>query len=403
MRKNSKNSLSVIIPIFNVDKYLSICLDSLCKAILDIDEKEVICVNDGSTDDSLAIIKEYQDKYDFVELIDKKNAGYGAAVNSGLDVSKGEYITIVESDDCIIPNIHSKLLIKLNENPEADFIKTPYLIWVDGQVTDTIKLDDPPDEPFTAIDYPAALMFPPSIWSAVYRRKFLEKNTIRVIETPGASYQDTFFSTLLFLVGGKMLYHDEPYYLYRNDRLDASRHSKTKTNEIIHIFDQIQEILESKNLFLGKTKQLYYAVYFKRLVWFFSTVSISFREEVFKLAYNRFTPVFEDSVLYATVQTFLNKNEVSHLKNLKDGSYKKMQVLFDPVRPVKPRMGDFMFYKELDRYISSKPIVREFKASIIYRAGKALLLELWTITKVIISFISGFIEPLYKTVAKIKK
>jgi len=80
-----------------------------------------------------------------------------------------------------------------------------------------------------------------------------------------------------------------------------------------------------------------------------------------------------------------------------------MQVLFDPARPVKPRMGDFMFYKELDRYISSKPIVREFKATIIYRVGKALLLELWTITKVIISFISGFIEPLYKTVAKIKK
>jgi len=216
MRKNTKNSLSVIVPIFNVDKYLAICLNSLCEAIQDIAVKEVICVNDGSTDDSLSIIKEFQSKYDFVSLIDKENAGYGAAINSGLDASKGEYVTIVESDDCIIPNIHSKLIKKLEDNPDADFIKTPYLVWVDGQVTSKTKLNDAPEEPFTAEDYPAALMFPPSIWSAVYRRKFLEENNIRVIETPGASYQDTFFSTLLFLQGGRMLYHDEPYYLYRN-------------------------------------------------------------------------------------------------------------------------------------------------------------------------------------------
>lgn len=398
MRKNSKNSLSVIVPIFNVDKYLSVCLDSLCKAILDIDQKEVICVNDGSTDNSLAIIKEYQDKYNFVTLINKENAGYGAAVNSGLEVSNGEYVTIVESDDCIIPNIHSKLLKKLNDEPEADFIKTPYLVWVDGQVTDTVKLNDPPDEPFSVVDYPAALMFPPSIWSAVYRRKFLEKNNIRVIETPGASYQDTFFSTLVFLEGGKMLYHAEPYYLYRNDRLDASRHSKTKTREIIHIFDQIKEILESKGLFFGRTKQLYYAVYFKRLVWFFSTVSIDYREEVFKLAYNRFTPVFDDQVLYATVQTDLNKGEVEHLKNLKEGSYQKMQPLFNPAQPGESRMGDFMFYKELDRYISSKPLVVQFKKTIIYKAGKLISIESWKIIEVIVNLF----KSLFKTAIKFK-
>lgn len=399
MHINTKNSLSVIIPIFNVDKYLAICLDSLCEAIQDIAVKEVICINDGSTDNSLSIIKSFQAKYDFVDLIDKENAGYGAAINSGLDASKGEYITVVESDDCIIPNIHSKLIKKLEDNPEADFIKTPYLVWIDGQVTSTTKLSDTPEEPFTAEDYPAALMFPPSIWSAVYRRKFLEKNNIRVIETPGASYQDTFFSTLLFLQGGKMLYHDEPYYLYRNDRMDASRFSKTKTREIIHIFDQIKVILENKGLFLGKTKQLYYAVYFKRLVWFFSTVASHFQEEVFKLAYNRFTPVFDDQVLYAMVQTEINKAEVDQLKNLKEGSFIKMQPLFNPPQPRKQRMNDFLFYRTLDQYISNKPLVIQFKSTLLYKTGKFIFLE----TQNTINVISNFFKFLYQITNKIRK
>jgi len=399
MRKNTKNSLSVIVPIFNVDKYLAICLNSLCEAIQDISVKEVICVNDGSTDDSLSIIKEFQSKYDFVRLIDKENAGYGAAINSGLDASKGEYVTIVESDDCIIPNIHSKLIKKLEDNPDADFIKTPYLVWVDGQVTSKTKLNDAPEEPFTAEDYPAALMFPPSIWSAVYRRKFLEENNIRVIETPGASYQDTFFSSLLFLQGGKMLYHDEPYYLYRNDRMDASRFSKTKTREIIHIFDQIKEILESKNLFVGRTKQLYYAVYFKRVVWFFSTVTTNFREEVFKLAYNRFTPVFDDHVLYAIVQTLLKKNEVEYLKDLKEGAYRKLAPLFNQSQPTPKQVNDFLFYKTLWSYLLNKPFVVQAKKTATYKAGKFIFLE----AKDVINTVSSFFKFLYQITNKIRK
>lgn len=381
MEEANKILLSVVVPIYNVDKYLDLCLDSLCKALRDVPSKQVICVNDGSTDNSLAIIKAYVDNYGFVECIDKANAGYGAAINAGMSAAKGEFFTIVESDDCIIPEVYGHLLEKLTLNPDADFIKTPYLVWVDGQVTKTVSLSDAPEYPFSAVEDPQGLMFPPSIWSAIYRRSFLDEQGIYVIETPGAGYQDTFFSTLLFLTGGKMLYHNEAYYLYRNDRMDASRHSRTKTTEIVHIFDEIKTFLEAKEIFSGKIEYLYYTVFFKRLVWFFSTVNPAFQIEIFKLAYHRFLPVFEDKVLYACVDMQLTVHEKKQLSDLKAGQFRSFHHLFNSPQVKPTRHSDFMFYKELDRYISSWTVVKLFKETFIYKVAKILLLEVGKLLK----------------------
>lgn len=375
MEDNEDILLSVVVPIFNVENYLELCLQSLCEALLDVPTKQVICVNDGSTDNSLSIIKRFVDQYDFVECIDKENAGYGAAINSGMAQAKGEYFTIVESDDCIIPDVYNDLLLKMSQNPEADFIKTPYLVWVNGRVTNTIRLKDAPETPFSAEEYPEALLFPPSIWSAIYRKSYLDNNNIHVIETPGASYQDTFFSTLLFLEGGKMLYHDEAYYLYRNDRLDASRHSKTKTTEIIHIFDEIKRILDIKGAFKGKVEVLYYVVFFKRLIWFFSTVYENFQVDIFKLGHNRFIPVFDDPVLYARVEIMLNPTEKKQLFDLKNGAFECFHSVFNKPATLPQRRSDFMFYHELRKYLANKPLVLQYKKTIFHKVSKAIYLE----------------------------
>ena len=89
--------VSVLVPICNVEKYLAQCLDSLVNQTLQ--EIEIICINDGSTDNSLSIIKEFAAKDNRIVIIDKPNSGYGDSMNRGLAIAKGEYIGIVESDD----------------------------------------------------------------------------------------------------------------------------------------------------------------------------------------------------------------------------------------------------------------------------------------------------------------
>ncbi|VBB44605.1 Glycosyl transferase, family 2/glycosyl transferase family 8 [uncultured Paludibacter sp.] len=109
-----KNLFSIIIPVYNVEKYLRECLDSVL--MQNYTEFEVICVNDGSTDKSLNILNEYKTKYNNLIVIDKKNSGTAAARNEGMRAAKGEYIWFVDSDDWILPDALSVLDEKLKAN-----------------------------------------------------------------------------------------------------------------------------------------------------------------------------------------------------------------------------------------------------------------------------------------------
>ena len=91
--------VSIIIPVYNVSKYLRDCLDSVINQ--SFQNIEIICINDGSTDDSLEILKEYSSKDNRIIIIDKKNAGVSAARNDGIEKSSGEYLFCIDSDDYI--------------------------------------------------------------------------------------------------------------------------------------------------------------------------------------------------------------------------------------------------------------------------------------------------------------
>lgn len=91
--------VSIIIPVYNVEKYLRECLDSVIQQTLQ--DIEIICVNDGSTDNSLQILKEYAQNDSRIKIIDKPNSGYGQTMNVGMQNATGEYIGIVEPDDYV--------------------------------------------------------------------------------------------------------------------------------------------------------------------------------------------------------------------------------------------------------------------------------------------------------------
>lgn len=113
--------VSVIIPVYNTEKYLRKCLDSVCGQTLS--DIEIICINDCSTDGSLQILQEYAANDNRIKLIDfEKNQGAATARNKGLDIAQGEYIGFVDPDDFIDLNFYKKLYQKA-EDTDADVVK----------------------------------------------------------------------------------------------------------------------------------------------------------------------------------------------------------------------------------------------------------------------------------------
>lgn len=109
--------ISVIVPVFNTENYLKKCIDSILQQTYQ--DIELIIVDDGSTDNSFFICKEYERKDRRVKVIHKENGGQGSARNVGLDVCKGEYIIFVDSDDYILPDMF-QILIKNATLANAD-------------------------------------------------------------------------------------------------------------------------------------------------------------------------------------------------------------------------------------------------------------------------------------------
>ncbi len=116
--------VSVIIPIFNQEKYLNRCVDSLISQ--DFDDYEIILVNDGSTDKTPQICDEYAEKYSFIKVIHKVNAGVSAARNSGIDSALGEYIMFVDSDDYVTENYISTMYNHQIENHDKMIVCNMY-------------------------------------------------------------------------------------------------------------------------------------------------------------------------------------------------------------------------------------------------------------------------------------
>ena len=106
--------VSIVIPICNVERYLKECLDSVINQTLK--DIEIICVDDGSTDASLSILRTYEKMDTRIKVITKQNSGYGNTMNVGMDIAIGEYIGIVDADYYIEKNMFDRLCILLTFN-----------------------------------------------------------------------------------------------------------------------------------------------------------------------------------------------------------------------------------------------------------------------------------------------
>lgn len=217
--------VSVVIPIYNVESYLRACIESALDQTLQ--EIEVILLDDGSTDGSPAIIDYYAERDARVVAVHKPNEGYGTTCNRGMDMARGEFVAILESDDFIHPSMYEELY-RCAIDLGADVVKSPYFdCFADGVMKAYpyhrwISDNMPNRRLYSLRECSAQLAVHQSIWAGIYKRSYLEKNTIRFDEVPGAGHVDIKFCVQSLVYSDHLAWLDTPYYYYRVLREDSS-------------------------------------------------------------------------------------------------------------------------------------------------------------------------------------
>lgn len=266
--------ISVLMPIYNVERYLREALLSVADQTLrDI---EILCINDGSTDDSRAIVAEFCKLDARFRLIDKPNSGYGASMNRGLAEAQGDYIAILEPDDIYEPTA-LETLYKAAEVSDADVTKANYwFYWSKPQPKDKLIqvvkpawFEDAAQIEHLAVgslvigsnngdasdgiacmvadpyELPGIFFMIPSIWSALYKRSYLAEHNIRFLETSGASFQDLSFTFKVFAYTHKVCLVDAPILHYRQDNESSSVNDPKKAYCVIEELAEIDAVVEA--------------------------------------------------------------------------------------------------------------------------------------------------------------
>lgn len=219
-----KPTLSIIIPVYNVEAYLKQCLDSVL-----VDNSftgQVICVNDGSTDGSLAILEQYAATYPNIKIISQPNQGQSVARNMGLDHANGDYVLFLDSDDYYSKGAIEFLTDLSIANPDVDFFYMDCAIMTNGKRFYTLQNNEPVIMPLIDYyDYESAQYGSTPhgcVCGGFYKRDFIERNHLRML--PNCRYEDELFIFEVFLQKGTCmaLHVDQPYYNYRIGREGAT-------------------------------------------------------------------------------------------------------------------------------------------------------------------------------------
>lgn len=210
--------ISIIVPVYNVEAYLKECLNSLLNQDFN-GEYEIICVNDGSTDNSIEILKEYEKTNDKIVLVDQKNKGLSGARNTGFKNAKGKYIMFLDSDDYLKHNKVISLLYEEVEKNSLDFVVADFEYDYEEksknyriQRSESIKNKVMNGREFFDLGIKTKSIMS-VVWNKLYRRDFLEKNNLWFYE--GIIYEDMEFTPRVYYLAPRVKYIDEVIVKYR--------------------------------------------------------------------------------------------------------------------------------------------------------------------------------------------
>ena len=270
--QNHQPLVSLIVPIYNVAEYLEQCLASIQSQ--SYTNLEIICLNDGSTDTSLALLEAYAAHDGRVIIIDKENEGYGATCNRGIAAAHGMWVGIVEPDDYLEPTMVQELVDLIQKNggeDQVDIARSAY--WrvfgnqKNGREGTKTQIKNaagaaeyriacaykgrvkPKYQPCSIDQMSQLLLHHPAIWTALYRKEFLTQNNINFKEVPGAGWVDNPFLIASHCCGARLVYTDSALYNYReNGYAEAIAFAQRQPKIPLERWNDMMDVVDTRNI-----------------------------------------------------------------------------------------------------------------------------------------------------------
>jgi glycosyltransferase involved in cell wall biosynthesis len=240
--------VSIVVPVYNVERYLCQCVDSLlCQTLKNI---EIILVDDGSKDNCPAMCDAYAEQDKRVSVIHQENGGYGKACNAGFIAARGEYLGIVEPDDYAELNMFERLY-DLARARDLDIARCHYYFY--NSRANTQKRVDlsyvPQNVILTPEEHYPVFYQASAVWAMLYRAFFIRENGIKFLETPGASYQDTSFCFKVYACANRFMLMEDALIHYRIDNDNSSVKSKAKVYCVCDEYAEIERFVREKGVY----------------------------------------------------------------------------------------------------------------------------------------------------------
>ena len=253
--------ISIIMPVYNVEKYLARCLESAIRQTFPRNKYEIICVNDGSTDNSLEILERYAEQFPNIKIINQKNSGPAAARNRGILEAQGKYVLFIDSDDFITLNA-LKILYNYAEQNNSDVVIFDFYRDIPGVKNPKIRHQKRVAQKYKNIQFNAKTAepfvyryIPMAPWNKIYRL-----DLIKDIQFPiDTCYDDIPFWDIVYTKAQRINYLPYAMYYYdisRDTRLTASK--DRKVFDIFKTYNHSRETLKKTGYF-EKFKFILYA------------------------------------------------------------------------------------------------------------------------------------------------
>ena len=252
--------VSIIVPVYNVEKYLERCLESLINQTYR--NIEILIVNDGSTDNSKKICEKYKEMDSRIRLINKKNQGLGMARNTGLEYITGKYVLFVDSDDYVERNL-VELVYKIAEENNCDFVR--FHNYREDITTGEKKIRKSPLEEgfYSKEDIKQKILLPiigvlpnqtgndfvgMSVWRNLYRASVIRKENLKFVSEREFISEDVIFNISFFDVSSRAYVINIPLYHYIvNDNSLTAIYKKDRFDKEVIMYKKIESIVKEKN------------------------------------------------------------------------------------------------------------------------------------------------------------
>ena len=253
-----KNKVSVIIPVYNAEKFLPKSLDSVINQTYK--NLEIICINDGSEDSSSEIIQSYKKNDNRIKAIEhENNKGLSGARNTGINAASGDYIYFLDSDDYIDSDYIEKMVQNISTT-DSDIVMNRNVVTVDENnniIDNTLQGQKKfKDDSYINIKEQTHDVFC-SVWSKIYNRKFLLENNL--IFPEGYIYEDMYYHYITFVYAKKVYFFKGSKYYYRRRNYTISQKMNKDSDKIIKVFELIYDFYREHNL-LNTGIKIYYTM-----------------------------------------------------------------------------------------------------------------------------------------------